>query len=82
MVKVRLRITRALSGSIDGIHLSHFVVGEVYEVGTSVGSFLLSVGAAEPTSDTNGTDDLARGVSPSLRPRHEAADAARRRRGQ
>jgi hypothetical protein len=79
VVKVRLRITRALSGSIDGIHLSHFVVGEVYEVGTSVGSFLLSVGAAEPAAG-DGDEQLARGVSPSLRPRHEAADRARRRR--
>lgn len=46
--KVRLKITRALSGSIDGIQLSHFVVGHVYELTTPVGSFLLSVGAAEP----------------------------------
>ena len=76
---MRLRITRALSGSIDGIHLSHFVVGEVYEVGTSVGSFLLSIGAAEPAMDVEG-EDVTRGLSPSLRPRHKAADAARRRR--
>jgi hypothetical protein len=79
VVKVRLRITRALSGSIDGIHLSHFVVGDVYEVGTSVGSFLLSVGAAEPAA-VDSDDQMTRGVSPSLRPRHQAADAARRRR--
>jgi hypothetical protein len=44
---VRLKITRALSGSIDGIHLSQFVVGREYEVDSSVGSFLVSVGAAE-----------------------------------
>lgn len=77
---MRLRITRALSGSIDGIHLSHFVVGEVYEVGTSVGSFLLSVGAAEPASDAEGIKDVTRGVSPSRRPHHQAADKPRRRR--
>jgi hypothetical protein len=40
-------MTRALSGSIDGVHLSQFVVGRSYEVGSSVGSFLVSVGAAE-----------------------------------
>jgi hypothetical protein len=77
---VRLRITRALSGSIDGIHLSQFVVGELYDVGTSVGSFLLSVGAAEPALDAGGDDTVTRGISPSLRPRHVAADAVRRRR--
>ena len=76
---MRLRITRALSGSIDGIQLSHFVVGEVYDVGTSVGSFLLSVGAAEPVSDEEGPQ-TTRGVSPSLRSRHQAADGSRRRR--
>lgn len=77
---MRLRITRALSGSIDGIHLSQFVVGEVYDVGTSVGSFLLSVGAAEPVTNEESGEPVTRGVSPSLRPRSHAADAARRRR--
>jgi hypothetical protein len=48
---MRLRITRAVSGSIDGIQLSHFEVGQVYEVGTAVGSYLLAVGAAEPVSE-------------------------------
>jgi hypothetical protein len=46
---MRLKITRALSGSIDGIQLSLFVVGHVYEVSASLGSFLIAVGAAEPT---------------------------------
>ena len=44
---MRLRITHALSGSIDGVQLSQFVVGRTYEVGQSVGSFLIAVGAAE-----------------------------------
>jgi hypothetical protein len=77
---VRLRITRALSGSIDGIQLGQFIVGDVYEVGTSVGSFLLSVGAAEPAGDAD-TSEVTRGVSPSLRPRDSAADRSRRSRG-
>ena len=55
--KVRLKITRALSGSIDGIQLSHFVVGHVYEVGAPVGSFLLSAGVAEPESDMDPEPD-------------------------
>ena len=45
---MRLRITRAIAGSIDGIQLSHFVVGGVYDVAPSVATFLVSVGAAEP----------------------------------
>ena len=48
---MRLKITHALSGSIDGIQLSHFVVGQTYDVGSSLGSFLLAVGAAEPEPD-------------------------------
>jgi hypothetical protein len=48
---MRLRITRSVSGSIDGIQLSHFEIGQVYEVGTAVGSYLLAVAAAEPVSE-------------------------------
>lgn len=48
---VRLKITRRLSGSIDGLQLSRFAPGEVYDVGTSLGSYLLAVGAAEPVLD-------------------------------
>ena len=48
---VRLKITRQLSGSMDGVELSHFRVGEVYDVGTSIGSYLLALGAAEPVPD-------------------------------
>jgi hypothetical protein len=56
------------------------VVGEVYDVGTAVGSFLLSVGAAEPIPDHEDLDETARGMSPSYRMRHHAADSSRRRR--
>ena len=52
---MRLRITRSLSGSIDGIQLDHFVVGELYEIGTAVGSYLLAIGAAEPSSEEGPT---------------------------
>lgn len=48
---MRLRITRAVSGSIDGIQLAQFQAGQIYEVGTSVGSYLLALGAAEPSCD-------------------------------
>lgn len=69
---MRLRITRALSGSIDGIHLSHFVVGHEYDVGTSVGSFLLSVGAAEPASQREDSGERQR--SPVAVRRDKARD--------
>jgi hypothetical protein len=45
---VRIRITQPVSGSIDGIQLSRFVVGLTYEVGTTVASYLLAEGLAEP----------------------------------
>ena len=59
---MRLRITRGIAGSIDGIHLDHFLVGEIYDVGTSVGSYLLAIGAAEPVSEEGPT-----AVVPSVR---------------
>ncbi len=52
---MRLRITRAISGSIDGIQLDHFEVGQLYEVGTSIGSYLLAIGAAEPMTEEGPT---------------------------
>jgi hypothetical protein len=52
---VRLRITRAISGSIDGIQLDHFETGQLYDVGTAVGSYLLAIGAAEPVVEEGPT---------------------------
>ena len=49
--KLRLRITQRVSGSIDGIQLGQFRAGYVYDVGTSIGSYLLAIGAAEPVLD-------------------------------
>ena len=49
--QMRLRITRQLRESIDGIQFSAFRPGYVYEVGTTVGNFLLADGAAEPVDD-------------------------------
>lgn len=47
---MRVRITRPLSGSVDGIDLSRFVEGLTYEVGTTIGNYLLSQGWAVLTS--------------------------------
>ena len=48
---MRIRITRTLKGSIDGIQLERFIPGCLYVVGTSLGSYLFAVGAAEPVID-------------------------------
>jgi len=48
---MRIRITRPLSGSIDGIQLDRFIAGFVYDVGTGLGSYLLSERWAEPVLD-------------------------------
>jgi len=48
---MRLRITRQLRESIDGIQFSAFRSGYVYEVGTTIANYLLASGAAEPVED-------------------------------
>jgi hypothetical protein len=45
---MRLRITRQLCESIDGIQFSAFRPGYVYEVGTTIANYLLASDAAEP----------------------------------
>jgi hypothetical protein len=52
---VRLRITRAIAGSIDGIQLDHFEPGQLYDVGTAIGSYLLAIGSAEPVTEEGPT---------------------------
>jgi len=60
---VRVRITRPLSGSVDGIELGRFLEGLTYDVGTTIGNYLLSEGWAVLSMD----DDA---VTPPLgRPR-------------
>ena len=49
--QMRLRITRQLWETIDGIQFSDFRTGYVYEVGTTVANYLLASGAAEPVDD-------------------------------
>jgi len=50
---MRVRITKTLSGSIDGIQLSRLSRGRVYDVNTPLACYLLSEEMAEPAS----TDD-------------------------
>ena len=49
--RVRLRITRQPIGSVDGIRLDDLIVDFVYEVGTTLASYLLAQGLAEPVAD-------------------------------
>lgn len=48
---MRLLITRQLCETIDGIQLSAFQPGYIYQVGPTIGNYLLAVGAAEPAAD-------------------------------
>jgi len=81
---MRIRITQPLSGSIDGIQLSRFVTGVVYEVGTTLGSYLLSIGAAEPVDADSPAvvvpiTDVVRMLK-HAKPVSEAADRPRHKR--
>jgi len=49
---MRVRITQTLSGSIDGIQLSRFVTGLTYDVGTTLGNYLLAEGLAVPVDES------------------------------
>lgn len=48
---MRVRITKTLAGSIDGIQLARLSRGQVYDVYTSLACYLLSEGMAEPAQD-------------------------------
>ena len=85
---MHLRITRRLSGSIDGLQLSRFEPGECYDMGTSLGSYLLALGAAEPVLDDSPPKiipmkgefrDEGRRSSSVREPLFEAADFSRER---
>lgn len=50
-VLMRLRITRQLSGVLDGVDLSRYRQGFVYDVGTTFAGYLLAMDAAVPLFD-------------------------------
>jgi hypothetical protein len=52
---MRVRITKTLTGSIDGIQLSRLSQGHVYDVYTSLACYLLSEGMAEPAPNEEPT---------------------------
>lgn len=45
---MRVRITKTLTGSVDGIPLSRLSKGQVYDVNTPLACYLLSEEMAEP----------------------------------
>jgi hypothetical protein len=49
--EVRLRITRKLTGSVDGIPLDRYSPGYVYLVGPVIGNYLMAIGAGVPAAD-------------------------------
>ena len=48
---MRVRITRQPAGSVDGINLSKFLEGLTYDVGTTLGNYLLAQEWAEPVAE-------------------------------
>jgi CheY-like chemotaxis protein len=48
---LRVRITHNLSGEIDGIDLSRYINGLTYDVGTTLGNYLLAQGWCRPVSE-------------------------------
>ena len=69
---MRLKITKQLAGSIDGLHLDRFAVGGVYDPGTALANYLLAIGAAEPIPDEQPAHDVSMD-------HHELLNALRRR---
>lgn len=48
---MRVRITREMSGDLDGLRLDSFKTGDVYDIGTSLATYLMSCGFAIPVVD-------------------------------
>ena len=48
---MRVRITRRRSGEIDGIDLDAFVEGAIYDISSSLATYLIMTSSAEPVMD-------------------------------
>ena len=60
---MRVRITKPLAGTVDGIQLSRLAAGHVYDINSSLACYLLSEGVAEPANH----DDWQTPASPAER---------------
>ena len=67
--EVRVMITRQLHGSIDGIQLTRFVKGRVYDVSPSFGAYLMAERAAEPVFEGDPTTRVSSDDRPTRRSR-------------
>ena len=74
-IVMRVRITKNLTGSIDGIQLSRLAMGNVYDVNTSLACYLLSEGVAEPANH-----DQASGAVPAVKRTVERSTETRTKR--
>ena len=48
---MRVRITTRMDGSVDGIDLTHFEVGQIYDLGPVLANYLLASGYGVPVRD-------------------------------
>jgi hypothetical protein len=48
---MRVQITTRLHGTLDGIDLTRFEVGRIYDIGSSLANYLLASGYAVPVTD-------------------------------
>jgi len=77
---MRIRITKVLQGSIDGIQLSRLVQGQVYDVNTSLACYLLSEEMAEPANgESRAGVPAEKKTVATVVPRSQAADRRRTR---
>jgi hypothetical protein len=76
---MRVRITKPLSGSIDGIQLGRFITGLTYDVGTTLANYLLAEGLAVPAElQTPGLVLPIPDAADTLFSGHQIAEAADR----
>ena len=74
---MRVRILVPMKGTVDGIDLTHFQVGRIYDVGTTLANYLLASGYVIPVADTTPEDDTSE--RSRARERDKAAEKGPRR---
>lgn len=80
---MRIRMTRAVRGDVDGILLTNFQVGLTYDVSPSLATYLIMTGSAEPIIDDTSAvmipiNKRRMAFPPASPPMDVAADATRR----
>ena len=66
---MRIRIIRAPAGQIDGVHLTRFETGGVYDVNVSIATYLMVGGYAEAVADTSPARIVPLDTAPEVRSR-------------